>query len=195
MSNEVSREKAFDMLSTYTKNKNLIKHGLVVEAVMKHFATLNNEDVEKWGIIGLIHDVDYDMYPDEHCTKCKDIMQEHGFSEEYIYAVQSHGYGLCSEVEPIHIMEKILYTIDELTGLILAVALMKPNKSLFEVDLGSVKKKWKQKGFAAGANREVIQNGANMLGMDLDYIIEETINGMRNIASEIGLDGTSTNMI
>lgn len=188
MSN-ITRDTAFEMLSKYTTNKNLIKHGLAVEAVMKHFAKLYNEDVEKWGIIGLIHDSDYEMYPDEHCKKCREIMTEYGFDEEYIHAVQSHGYGLCSDVEPIEKMEKILYTIDELTGLITAIALMKPNKSLVEVDLQSVQKKWKQKGFAAGANREVIEKGANMLGVELDFIIEETIKGMQSVASELGLAG------
>lgn len=187
----ISRESAYELLNKYTKNKNLVKHGLIVEAVMRHFAELNNEDVEKWGIVGLVHDIDYEMYPDEHCKKCVNIMRENGFSDEYIHAVQSHGYNLCSDVEPTHKMEKILYTIDELTGLIVAIALMKPNKSLFEVDLESVKKKWKQKGFAGGVNRDVISAGAEMLNLDLDYIIEETIKGMRKIASQIGLDGST----
>lgn len=186
----ISREVAFNVLNKYTKSNNLIKHALVVEAVMRHFAKLYNEDIEKWGIVGLIHDIDYEMYPDEHCTKCVDIMKENGFNEEYIYSVQSHGYNICSNVKPVHKMEMVLYTIDELTGLITAIALMKPNKSLNEVDLESVKKKWNKKGFAGGVNRDIIESGAVMLGEDLDYIIVETINGMKNIANEIGLGGT-----
>ena len=186
----VSRELSLELLNKYTKNKNLIKHGLVVEAVMRHFAELYNEDIEKWGIIGLIHDIDYELYPDEHCIKCVDIMKENGFSDEYIHAVQSHGYNICSDIKPVHKMEMVLYTIDELTGLIVAIALMKPNRSLAEVDLASVKKKWKQKGFAAGVNRDIVESGAVMLGEDLDYIMIETINGMKSIANEIGLGGT-----
>lgn len=185
----VSRELSLELLNKYTKNKNLVKHGLVVEAVMKHFAKLYNEDIEKWGIIGLVHDIDYEMYPNEHCTKCVDIMKENGFNEEYIHAVQSHGYNICSDVKPVHKMEMVLYTIDELTGLIIAIALMKPNKSLAEVDLASVKKKWKQKGFAAGVNRDIVESGSVMLGEDLDYVMIETINGMKSIANEIGLGG------
>jgi len=185
----VSRELSLELLNKYIKNNNLVKHGLVVEAVMKHFAKLYNEDIEKWGIIGLVHDIDYEMYPNEHCIKCVDIMKENGFNEEYIHAVQSHGYNICSNVKPVHKMEMVLYTIDELTGLIIAIALMKPNKSLAEVDLASVKKKWKQRGFAAGVNRDIVESGSVMLGEDLDYVMIETINGMKNIANEIGLGG------
>lgn len=186
---EISREVAFELLNKYTKNKNLIKHGLAVESVMKYFAKIYNEDIEKWGIVGLVHDIDYEMYSDEHCVKCVEIMKENGFDEDYIHAVQSHGYNICSDVKPTHKMEMILYTIDELTGLITAIALMKPNKSLAEVDLASVNKKWKQKGFAAGVNRDIITAGSIMLGENLDYIISETINGMSIVAVEIGLGG------
>lgn len=186
---KITREFAFEILNKYVKSNNLVKHGLVVEAVMRHFAKLYSEDIEKWGIVGLIHDIDYEMYPDEHCKKCVDIMKENGFSEEYIHAVQSHGYNLCSDIKPVHKMEMVLYTIDELTGLITAIALMKPNKSLNEVDLESVKKKWNKKGFAGGVNRDVIESGAAMLGVDLDYVIAQTINGMKAVANEIGLGG------
>lgn len=184
---EISRNEAFELLNEYTKNKNLVKHGLAVEGVMRHFAKLYNEDVEKWGIVGLIHDIDYEMYPDEHCIKCVEIMKENGFSDEYIHAVQSHGYNICSEVKPVHKMEIVLYTIDELTGLITAIALMKPNKTLAEVDLASVIKKWKQIKFAAGVRRDLIEAGATMLGESLDYVITETINGMQSVAKELGL--------
>jgi len=183
----MSREMALELLNKYTKNKNLVKHGLIVEAVMRHFAGLYKEDIEKWGIIGLLHDIDYDMYPDEHCVKCVEIMKENGFNDEYIHAVQSHGYNICTDVKPVHKMEMVLYTIDELTGLIIAIALMKPNKSLDEVDLASIKKKWKQRGFAGGVNREVIAAGVLMLGEDLDYVMVETTRGIKTIANELGL--------
>ena len=154
---------------------------------MRHFASLNNEDVEKWGIIGLIHDLDYEQYPEQHCTMTKQILEDDGWPEEYIRAVISHGWGICTDVEPIHLMEKVLFTIDELTGLITAAALVRPSKSIMDLSVKSVRKKWKVKTFAAGANREVIQKGADMLGMELSEIIQETINGMKTVAEEIGL--------
>jgi putative nucleotidyltransferase with HDIG domain len=183
----VNREKAFEILNKYNKNKNLIKHGLAVEGVMRHFASINNEDVEYWGAVGLLHDVDYEQYPNEHCIKCVEILQNENVPADMIRAIQSHGYGLCADVEPEKLMEKVLFTIDELTGLIIATALMKPNKTLAEVDLESVKKKWKKKDFAAGVNRELIQNGADKLNMDLDYIIEQTIVGLQKISESLGL--------
>lgn len=188
--NVPTREEAYDLLKEYTKSDNLIKHSLAVEAVMAHFAELfNEEDVEKWRIIGLLHDLDYEMYPDEHCKKVREILEEKGWPNDYIHAIQSHGWKLCSDVEPVHRMEVVLYMIDELTGLINATALMRPSRSILDLETKSVKKKWKQKSFAAGANREVIEEGASMLGMELDKVIEETINGMRKAASEIGLTG------
>jgi len=183
----ITRESAFEVLNKYTKSEKLIKHALIVEAVMRHFAKLYYQDIEKWGIVGLVHDIDYEMYPDEHCIKCVEIMKENGFNDEYIHAVQSHGYNICTDVEPIHKMEKVLYTIDELTGMIVAIALMKPNRSLDEVDLASIKKKWKQRGFAGGVNRDVVEAGALMLGKDLDYIMVETTRGIKTIANELGL--------
>lgn len=185
-----TREQAYDLLAKYNKNESLITHALSVEAVMSHFAGLLGEpEPEKWGIIGLLHDVDYEMFPEQHCTKAREILLDHGLPEEYIHAVQSHGWGLCSEVEPTQRMEKVLYTIDELTGLITATTLMRPNKSILDLEVKSVKKKFKQKSFAAGVNREVIENGARMLGMELDYVMEETIKGMQNVAEVIGLKG------
>jgi putative nucleotidyltransferase with HDIG domain len=184
-----TREKAFELLKKYNKSDSLIKHGLSVEGVMRHFATLNNEDVEKWGIIGLLHDVDYEMYPEEHCTKARAILEGEGYPEEYIHAVQSHGFGLCVDIEPIHKMENVLFTIDELTGLITATALMRPSKSVLDLEVKSVKKKWNQKSFAAGVNREVILSGAERLGMDISEILGETIKGMQSVAGEIGLKG------
>ena len=183
------REEAFELLKKYNKSDSLIKHGLSVEAVMRHFAKLNNEDVEKWGIIGLLHDVDYEMYPEQHCAKARDILEANGYPEEYIHAVQSHGWGLCIDVEPIQRMENILYTIDELTGLITTTALVRPSKSVLDLEVKSVKKKWSQKGFAAGVNREVILSGAERMGMDISDVLLETIKGMQNVAEEIGLKG------
>lgn len=185
-----SREQAYDLLTKYNKSESLIIHALAVEAVMLHFAGILGEpDQEKWGIIGLLHDVDYEMYPEQHCLKAREILLEHNWQEDYIHAVESHGWGICSKVEPVHRMEKILFTIDELTGLIAATALLRPSKSILDLELKSVKKKWKQKSFAAGVNREVIEQGAKMLGMELDYIIGETIKGMQNVAESIGLKG------
>jgi predicted hydrolase (HD superfamily) len=185
-----TREEAFELLKEYNKSDSLIKHGLAVEAVMRHFAVVFNEsDVEKWGVIGLAHDLDYEMYPEEHCTKTREILETNGWPEDYIHAIVSHGWGLCSDVEPVENMEKVIYMIDELTGLINATALMRPSKSILDMEVKSVKKKWKQKGFAAGVNREVIEKGAQMLNMELDEVIDETIKGMQKAAEEIGLKG------
>lgn len=183
------REQAFELLKKYNKTDSLIKHGLAVEAVMRHFAELNNEDVEKWGIVGLLHDVDYEMYPSEHCAKAKEILETEGYPEEYIHAVQSHGWGICNDVEPIHKMENILYTIDELTGLITANALMRPSKSILDLEVKSVKKKFNQRSFAAGVNRDIVLLGSERMEMDISYILSETIKGMRSVAEEIGLKG------
>ena len=185
-----TREQAYDLLTKYNKSESLIIHALAVEEVMLHFADILGElDKEKWGIIGLLHDVDYEMYPEQHCIKAREILMEHNWQEDYIHAVESHGWGICSNVEPLHRMEMILFTIDELTGLIAATALLRPSKSILDLELKSVKKKWKQKSFAAGVNREVIEQGAKMLDMELDYIIGETIKGMQNVAGSIGLKG------
>lgn len=186
-----TREEAFKLLTEYTKSDSLIKHGLTVEAVMRHFAKIYNEDLEMWGIIGLVHDLDYEMYPEEHCKKVREILMSHNWPEEYIHAVESHGFGLCCDVEPIETMEKVLYTIDELTGLIAATALLRPSKSVLDMEVKSVKKKWKQKSFAAGVNRDVIEAGAAKLGMDMDDVISETIKGMQSVAEEIGLSGVA----
>ncbi|NMA94849.1 MAG: HDIG domain-containing protein [Clostridiales bacterium] len=182
-----TREEAFELLQEYVKDENLIRHALAVESVMLHFARLLGEDTNKWGVIGLVHDLDYEMYPEEHCIKVKEILAERGWPRDYIRAIQSHGWQICSDVEPIEKMEKILYTIDELTGLIVATALVRPSKSIMDVKVRSVKKKWNQRSFAAGANREIIERGAKMLDMDLNDIIEETLEGMKKVAQDIGL--------
>ena len=185
-----TREEAYELLKRYVNEDSLIKHALTVEAVMGHFAEkFGEEDIEKWKIIGLIHDLDFEKYPEQHCQVTEKILKEEKWPEDYIRAVMSHGYGICTDVEPKETMEKVIYTIDELTGLISATALMRPSKSIMDLTAKSVKKKWKQKSFAAGVDRDVIQNGVNMLGMDLTEIVEETIAGMRKVADEIGLRG------
>lgn len=184
-----TRANALALLQEFNRNEALIRHALAVEAVMRHFAALSGEEPESWGIIGLIHDLDYEMFPEQHCLKVREILSERGWPEEVSRAVQSHGYGLCSDVEPVSRMEKVLYTIDELTGLIAATALVRPSKSILDLNTKSVKKKWKDKAFAAGVNREVIETGAGWLGMDLDQVITETIAGMQPVAEAIGLKG------
>ena len=187
MGKKPDRQEAYELLTQYNENQALIKHALAVEGVMRHFARLFNEDGEKWGVIGLLHDIDYEQYPDEHCKKAVELLKAADIDDEYIHAVCSHGYGICSDVEPVHVMEKILFTIDELTGLINACAIMRPSKSVMDLEYKSVNKKFKQLNFAAGVNRAVIEQGASMLGYDLKYLIEQTILGMRDVAAEIGL--------
>jgi len=184
-----TREEAFSLLKEFNQNESLIKHALAVEGVMRYVARKRGEDEEKWGVIGLVHDLDYDRYPQQHCQKTEEILRERGWPEDYIHAVLSHGWGLCSDVEPQHEMETVLYAIDELTGLVTAVALVRPSKSVLDMKVKSVNKKWKDKSFAAGANREIIQKGADMLGVDLSELFEDVIAGMREVAEAIGLKG------
>lgn len=189
MTNTPTREQSLALLKKYNQNEGLIRHALAVEAVMRHFAALSGEDPEKWGLVGLIHDLDYELYPDQHCIKVRELMTAEGWPEENIRAVQSHGWGICTDIEPLSALEKVLYTIDELTGLIAATALVRPSKSILDMNAKSIKKKWKDKAFAAGVNREVIEAGAKLMGMELDRVIEETLTGMQNVAAEIGLKG------
>ncbi|MCL6591807.1 MAG: hydrolase [Firmicutes bacterium] len=185
-----NRSQAWALLKEYNQNESLIKHALAVEAVMLHFAKLFKEPcAEKWAVIGLIHDLDYEQYPDQHCQKTREILTERNWPADYIRAVLSHGWKICSDVEPIEPMEKVLYTIDELTGLITATVLMRPSKSILDLEVKSVAKKWKDKSFAAGVNRQVIEAGAKSLGMELNVIIEETIKGMQTAAEALGLKG------
>ncbi len=184
-----NRQEAFELLTRYTESDSLIKHALSVEAVMRYFARLAGEDEEKWGVIGLIHDLDYDKHPEEHCTITEKILREEEWPEEYIHAVMSHGWGICTEVEPVEYMEKVLYTIDELTGLVATTALVRPSKSVLDTEVKSVKKKWKEKRFAAGVDRSIIERGSEMIGMELSEVIGNTIKGMREVADEIGLKG------
>lgn len=186
-----TREEAMALLREYNENEALIKHALAVEGVMRHFAGQYGEEEEKWGIIGLVHDLDYERYPEQHCRKSREILQERGWPEEYIHAVASHGWKICSDEEPVATMEKVLYTIDELTGLIAAAALVRPSKSIMDVKVKSVKKKWNTKGFAAGVDRSIIEEGARLLGMELDAVIAETLRGMQAVAESIGLKGNN----
>lgn len=156
---------------------------------MARFARLDGEDKEVWGAAGLLHDLDYEKFPEEHCKKAEEIMRERGIDEVYIHALRCHGYGICTDTKPESKMEKVLFTIDELTGLINALCLMRPSKSVLDLEVKSLKKKFKDKSFAAGVNRDVVRSGCEMLGMELDDVIRETIEGMKEKAEEIGLKG------
>ncbi len=189
MEKVLSREAAWVLLTEYVKTPALQNHALAVEAAMRGFAKANGEDQEVWGVVGLIHDIDYEMYPEEHCRKGEEILRGKGIDEFYIHAMNSHAYGICTEVEPESLMEKVLFTIDELTGLINATCLMRPSKSILDLELKSVKKKFKDKRFAAGVDRDTVRKGCEMLGMELDDVINMTIEGMKDSAESIGLKG------
>ena len=187
MSQQINREAALQLLKQYNENESLINHGIAVSGVMAHFSELEGEDREYWEIVGLLHDLDYEKYPDEHCVKVVDILKEHGYDDDFIHSVVSHGFGICTDVAPVQQMEKILYAIDELTGLITACAYMRPSKSVNDLEVKSVKKKFKSANFAAGVNRDVISRGAELCGYSLEDLTKETILGMRKVAAEIGL--------
>lgn len=190
--NGLNREKAWKILNEYVKGSTLLRHSITVEAVMRYFAGLYNADADEWGIIGLLHDVDFELYPEEHCHKSRELLEPLGVPDFVIRAVESHGYKLVNDIKPQTDAEKVLYTIDELTGLISATAIMRPSKSLFDLGVKSVKKKWKQKGFAVGVSRQVITDGAEMMGKTVEYVIEQTIEGMKTVADEIDLRGNIT---
>lgn len=185
-----TREEALSLLKKYNTNEGLIKHALAVEAVMRYCARKRGQDEEKWGIVGLIHDLDYEKFPEHHCRKTEEILAGENWPAEYIRAVLSHGWGICTDTEPQSEMEKVLYAIDELTGLVAATALVRPSRSVMDMNAKSVKKKWKDKSFAAGVNREVIEKGAELLKMELSELITDVIMGMREAAEEIGLKGS-----
>ncbi len=184
-----TRQEALELLHEYNESDSLRKHAYAVEGVMRYIARKRGQDEEKWGVIGLIHDLDYEKFPEQHCSKTGDLLREHRWPEEYIRAAVSHGWGICSDVMPQTDLEKFLYTIDELTGLVVTTALIRPSKSVLDVQLKSVKNKWKDKRFAAGVNRSVIEKGAAMLGVSLDEVIDDTIKGMQEVAGAIGLKG------
>ena len=180
---ELTRQAAFDLLCEYNKEPFHIKHALTVEGVMRYFAKKlgYGDEEELWGIVGLLHDLDFEQYPEQHCIKEQEIMRGRGIDERIIHATASHGYKLTVDIKPEHEMEKVLYAVDELTGLIGAVALMRPSKSVQDLELKSVKKKYKNSNFAAGCSREVIERGAQLLGCELDTLIEDTILAMRTV--------------
>lgn len=186
----VTRETALNLLKKYNKEEFHILHGLTVEGVMRYYAKELGYEEEFWGLCGLLHDVDYEMYPEEHCKKAPELLAEIEASEEMVHAICSHAYEICSDVEPIHEMEKIMFTVDELTGLIGAAARMRPSKSVMDMELSSLKKKFKDKRFAAGCSRDTIKIGAERLGWSLDEVLEKTILAMRSceakIAEEMG---------
>lgn len=183
----ISRENALTLWKQYNTDNSLLKHAYAVEAAMRHYATLSGEDADEWGVIGILHDIDYEQFPNEHCIKVKEILEKENIPYEFIRAIQSHGYGLCTDIEPQTLMEKTLYAVDELTGFIVACALVRPSKSLDDLELKSVKKKWKDFRFASGVDRKVIENGASMLGVTIEDLIKECIIGLRPIALDIGL--------
>lgn len=187
MREHISRKQALDLLKKYNKEAFHIQHALTVEGVMKWFAKElgYGEDEEYWGIVGLLHDIDFEQYPDQHCIKAPELLREGGVGEDIIHAVCSHGYELTVEVKPEHEMEKVLYAVDELTGLIWATALMRPSKSVQDMEVKSVKKKFKTLNFAAGCSRDVIERGAEMMGYDLSDLIQKTIYAMRSCEQQV----------
>ena len=180
-------EQALSLFKEFNQSESLLKHAYSVEGVMCYIAKKTGEDEEKWRIVGLVHDLDYERYPEQHCQKSQEILEERGWPEEYIRAIVSHGWGICSDVEPKSPMEKTLYAIDELTGLVTAVALIRPSKSVADLEAKSVMKKWKDKAFAAGVNRSVIESGVAMLEVELGDLVTDVIMGMRQVADKIGL--------
>ena len=182
----VTREEAWNLLTKYNKTESHLNHALCVEATLKAFAEKRGEDAQYWSIVGLLHDVDWEMYPEQHCKKAPELLKEIGMPDDQIHAICSHGWSICCDVEPEREMEKILFTIDELTGLVYATALMRP-EHMNGMSVKSVKKKWKTPSFAAGVNREVIQKGSELCGIELSELIQTTIDAMTAIAPEIGL--------
>ena len=177
----MTREEAWELLTEYNQDEFHLQHAQTVENTMRYFAReLGFADEEDfWGIVGLLHDLDFEKYPEEHCIKSQEIMKERGIDEKIIHATASHGYAITGDIKPEHEMEKVLYAVDELTGLIGAVVLMRPSKSVQDLTLKSVKKKYKSKNFAAGCSREVIERGADMLGWTLEDLIQRTIDALK----------------
>lgn len=184
-----TREDAEQLFLKYNESESLYKHAKQVEVTMRYFAKENNEDEEKWSIIGFLHDLDYEQYPDEHCDKTKEILEENNYPHDYIRAILSHGYEMRTDVKPETKMEKLLYATDELTGLINAACLMRPSKSVLDLNVKSLNKKFKDKKFAQGVDRNVILKGAEMLDMTKEELFEETIKALQENAEEGYLKG------
>jgi putative nucleotidyltransferase with HDIG domain len=192
MNKKPDRRQAWELLTRYNQSESLRRHALAVEGTMRALAgRFPGADPEEWALAGLLHDLDYEQYPEQHCQKAAEILRAEGYDEKLIRAVQSHGYGVVTDVLPQSDLEKVLYTIDELTGLITAAALMRPSRSVLDLELKSLKKKYKTPSFAAGVDRRIIEQGAAMLGWPLDDVLEATIEAMRTVASDIGLAGES----
>lgn len=188
MDAKINRQQAWELLKQFNKEPFHLQHALTVEGVMKWFANDQGfkEQEDFWGIVGLLHDIDFELYPDQHCIKAPELLRSGGVSEEVIHAVCSHGYGITQESEkPEHLMEKILFAADELTGLIWAATLIRPSKSVMDMELKSLKKKYKTPAFAAGCSREIIEKGAGLLGWELDQLIEKTILAMRSCEADV----------
>ena len=186
MAKTITRQEAWELLTQYNQEPFHLKHALTVEGVMRYFAREKGyaQEEDFWGIVGLLHDLDFEQFPEQHCIKEQEIMRELELDERLIHAVASHGYGLTVDIEPTHPMEKVLYAVDELTGLIGAVALMRPSKSVMDLEVKSVRKKFKTPSFAAGCSREVIAKGAEMVGVELDELIGDTILAMRSVEQQ-----------
>ena len=187
MKSNITREEAYALLHKYNKEAFHIQHALTVEGVLRWYAKKlgYGEEEEYWGITGLLHDIDFELYPEEHCKKAPELLKEGGVGDDMIYSICSHGYGICCDLEPKHEMEKVLFAADELTGLIWSAALMRPSKSVMDMEVKSLKKKFKDKRFAAGCSRDVIRTGAEKLGWELDDLFEKTIEAMRSCEAEI----------
>lgn len=186
----MNRDEAIALWRKYNDEDSLYRHALSVEAAMRHFARKFGQDEDFWGVVGILHDVDYQRFPEEHLVHARTMLEEEGAEEAVIHAVLSHGWGLCSDVEPASKMEKVLFAVDELTGFIAACAYVRPSRSVLDMETRSVRKKWGSANFAAGVNRGVIEKGAAMLGMPLDELIGETILALRSAAEDVGLKGT-----
>ena len=187
MNNTITRNEAIDLLKKYNKESFHIFHALTVEGVMRWYADQlgYGDEAEYWGIVGLLHDIDFEMWPEEHCKKAEELLRKANVSDEMIYSVCSHGYGICVDIKPNHTMEKVLFATDELTGLIGAAARMRPSKSVIDMELSSLKKKYKDKKFAAGCSRDIIQKGAELLEWTLDELLEKTIIAMRSCEESV----------
>lgn len=190
MESKITRAEALALLQKYNKEPFHILHGLTVEGAMRYFAKDlgYEEDIDYWGIVGLLHDIDFELYPEQHCQKAPELLREGGASEDMIYSICSHGYGICCDLEPKQQMEKVLFACDELTGLIGAAAKMRPSKSVMDMELKSLKKKYKDKCFAAGCSRDIIAQGAEMLGWTLDELLERTILAMRSCEAGVNAE-------
>jgi putative nucleotidyltransferase with HDIG domain len=192
MADKPTREEAWAILTDHVKGPSLLSHALAVEAVMRHVARKKSADEDLWGVIGLVHDVDYEEHPDEHLRHAPQILRSHGWPEECVRAVASHGWGLVTDVAPVTDMEKTLFAIDELTGLVAAAARVRPSRSILDLPVKSVMKKWKDKAFAGGVDRKVIEKGAALMKVPLEELIADTIEGMKTVAETIGLKGNPT---